>query len=129
MEMIAQQRNQRDEHLASGEDDKIDQSKYSKETNLVRRERNGLRIHAELARRPTRDLVERRPEVISLCSAFQDYMMTKNSAHSTNATTSDRLTTVRSEEHTSELQSHSDLVCRLLLEKKKLNYHAHYTAG
>src|SRR3989440_8547459 len=26
---------------------------------------------------------------------------------------------VRSEEHTSELQSRSDLVCRLLLEKKK----------
>src|SRR5260221_9928802 len=28
-------------------------------------------------------------------------------------------TVARSEEHTSELQSHSDLVCRLLLEKKK----------
>src|SRR2546421_3666891 len=28
-------------------------------------------------------------------------------------------TTDRSEEHTSELQSRSDLVCRLLLEKKK----------
>src|SRR5260221_7630901 len=28
----------------------------------------------------------------------------------------------RSEEHTSELQSHSDLVCRLLLEKKKTTY-------
>src|SRR5579875_2006894 len=27
---------------------------------------------------------------------------------------------IRSEEHTSELQSHSDLVCRLLLEKKKV---------
>src|SRR5437588_2877030 len=27
---------------------------------------------------------------------------------------------VRSEEHTSELQSHSDLVCRLLLEKKNM---------
>ena len=27
----------------------------------------------------------------------------------------------RSEEHTSELQSHHDLVCRLLLEKKKAN--------
>src|SRR5260221_5106682 len=26
---------------------------------------------------------------------------------------------LRSEEHTSELQSHSDLVCRLLLEQKK----------
>src|SRR5438034_5672970 len=48
--------------------------------------------------------------------------------------------TPRSEEHTSELQSHSDLVCRLLLEKKKkkkkthknkntknkLNKHKHY---
>src|SRR5436190_16657340 len=29
----------------------------------------------------------------------------------------------RSEEHTSELQSHSDLVCRLLLEKKKNIYY------
>src|SRR5260221_5218364 len=28
---------------------------------------------------------------------------------------------IRSEEHTSELQSHSDLVCRLLLEKKNTN--------
>src|SRR5438034_159411 len=32
-----------------------------------------------------------------------------------------RNTARRSEEHTSELQSHSDLVCRLLLEKKKQN--------
>src|SRR2546421_8434849 len=29
----------------------------------------------------------------------------------------------RSEEHTSELQSRSDLVCRLLLEKKKKHIH------
>src|SRR5574343_470185 len=29
---------------------------------------------------------------------------------------------MRSEEHTSELQSHHDLVCRLLLEKKKNKY-------
>src|SRR2546430_6143709 len=29
---------------------------------------------------------------------------------------------MRSEEHTSELQSQSNLVCRLLLEKKKKNY-------
>src|SRR2546428_5194319 len=34
---------------------------------------------------------------------------------------STRVTRVRSEEHTSELQSRSDLVCRLLLEKKKKN--------
>src|SRR5438132_9476602 len=36
----------------------------------------------------------------------------------------------RSEEHTSELQSHSDLVCRLLLEKKKqLTIIGHYFIG
>src|SRR2546427_8650465 len=31
----------------------------------------------------------------------------------------------RSEEHTSELQSQSNLVCRLLLEKKKINAQEH----
>src|SRR5260370_17736581 len=31
----------------------------------------------------------------------------------------------RSEEHTSELQSHLNLVCRLLLEKKKTNLNQH----
>src|SRR2546428_8288841 len=34
---------------------------------------------------------------------------------------------IRSEEHTSELQSRSDLVCRLLLEKKKTNPDTHIT--
>src|SRR5215475_15892339 len=33
---------------------------------------------------------------------------------------------VRSEEHTSELQSRENLVCRLLLEKKKKNKNTHY---
>src|SRR5438132_4887162 len=32
---------------------------------------------------------------------------------------------LRSEEHTSELQSHSDLVCRLLLEKKKTRHESY----
>src|SRR5438034_8152230 len=36
---------------------------------------------------------------------------------------------VRSEEHTSELQSHSDLVCRLLLEKKKRESCVHSAEG
>src|SRR5438132_10655829 len=35
----------------------------------------------------------------------------------------------RSEEHTSELQSHSDLVCRLLLEKKKKKNIKHQQEG
>src|SRR5688572_31515247 len=34
--------------------------------------------------------------------------------------------TVRSEEHTSELQSQSNLVCRLLLEKKNEGIRLHY---
>src|SRR5437773_8915685 len=34
----------------------------------------------------------------------------------------------RSEEHTSELQSHHDIVCRLLLEKKKTDHHIFLSA-
>src|SRR4051812_1352979 len=37
----------------------------------------------------------------------------------------ERFDVVRSEEHTSELQSHVNLVCRLLLEKKKKNKKKH----
>src|SRR5438132_12133425 len=40
-------------------------------------------------------------------------------ARGLNAMSAAPLRNFRSEEHTSELQSHSDLVCRLLLEKKK----------
>src|SRR2546427_8541398 len=38
-------------------------------------------------------------------------------------------TRIRSEEHTSELQSQSNLVCRLLLEKKKTNTSQHTSTG
>src|SRR2546430_5856709 len=43
----------------------------------------------------------------------------KLSARSTSATRLVAVSMFRSEEHTSELQSQSNLVCRLLLEKKK----------
>src|SRR3989440_8573432 len=43
----------------------------------------------------------------------------EHSPHIVRPSGTTRLTTLRSEEHTSELQSRSDLVCRLLLEKKK----------
>src|SRR5437588_9701099 len=39
----------------------------------------------------------------------------------------ERESSMRSEEHTSELQSHSDLVCRLLLEKKKTHKQGRWT--
>src|SRR5438034_8764841 len=45
--------------------------------------------------------------------------LTHKAAARYQAEASYRLAVPRSEEHTSELQSHSDLVCRLLLEKKK----------
>src|SRR5437868_1632434 len=41
----------------------------------------------------------------------------------TASASADRGNPSRSEEHTSELQSRFDLVCRLLLEKKKLAFH------
>src|SRR5688572_31921415 len=43
----------------------------------------------------------------------------RNSARNHDFAEKARLVTRRSEEHTSELQSQSNLVCRLLLEKKK----------
>src|SRR2546430_4608007 len=43
----------------------------------------------------------------------------KNWAETYFGETVDRAVEIRSEEHTSELQSQSNLVCRLLLEKKK----------
>src|SRR2546430_13615870 len=45
--------------------------------------------------------------------------VTKGQPHTNLPTWVDGVTTRRSEEHTSELQSQSNLVCRLLLEKKK----------
>src|SRR2546430_7664936 len=50
-------------------------------------------------------------------TAYVGYDCTAPSLHIGNY-----LTMMRSEEHTSELQSQSNLVCRLLLEKKKKIY-------
>src|SRR5258708_13264234 len=49
------------------------------------------------------------------CSRFRDSQQRRRSHSSCEA--------LRSEEHTSELQSPDHLVCRLLLEKKKLTSH------
>src|SRR2546421_6985344 len=60
-----------------------------------------------------------RPEAPSDTAAFS----TCGSSRCSEAQT--EITTKRSEEHTSELQSRSDLVCRLLLEKKKNKTYKH----
>src|SRR5438034_1651582 len=54
-----------------------------------------------------------------LLSASETVRRTSSAAAAGRAARAGRATVAtRSEEHTSELQSHSDLVCRLLLEKK-----------
>src|SRR5260370_3916058 len=64
--------------------------------------------------------------VISGCAA-EGTMPSRTSPHSWPA--SARSVSCRSEEHTSELQSHLNLVCRLLLEKKKQphTHHQHHS--
>src|SRR2546428_8395145 len=54
------------------------------------------------------------------CPQFQIQSASGSSPASRASTALDWIWNCRSEEHTSELQSRSDLVCRLLLEKKKL---------
>src|SRR5688572_32481460 len=72
------------------------------------------------ARRPTGDLVQQR-----LARAVESKSLRHRAQHVLS-----RLNQIsswsRSEEHTSELQSQSNLVCRLLLEKKKDMNHSNY---
>src|SRR5947207_13592820 len=66
-------------------------------------------LHSFPTRRSSDLLVSRRPSA-----------HTPSSIHTRGGTCGHcYVSRMRSEEHTSELQSHSDLVCRLLLEKKK----------
>src|SRR5437773_7388827 len=53
------------------------------------------------------------------CRTGSGYQPTAHSRKHRSRAAWSRRTPDRSEEHTSELQSHHDLVCRLLLEKKK----------
>src|SRR3712207_7300723 len=55
----------------------------------------------------------------SECGIVSKYFDRSASTTSVNPWQSSRCTALRSEEHTSELQSRQYLVCRLLLEKKK----------
>src|SRR5690242_21265104 len=63
---------------------------------------------------------------ISTVTIFSSCRRTCSSTRSS-PTTTKVIRERRSEEHTSELQSHVNLVCRLLLEKKKKKQHNTYT--
>src|SRR5436190_18838562 len=63
------------------------------------------------------DLLRRIPLLLKLdCLSVASY---QGKTQTSSEVIFKQLDVPRSEEHTSELQSHSDLVCRLLLEKKK----------
>src|SRR5438034_3680538 len=67
----------------------------------------------------TRDGSLKTAQYMKGCAQFATYLIEWFGAETpVSQLTPDRMPE-RSEEHTSELQSHSDLVCRLLLEKKK----------
>src|SRR5438477_5742009 len=60
-------------------------------------------------------------QVKSASRSFATEALSPLAAVCTNSPSAWRTDASRSEEHTSELQSHVNLVCRLLLEKKKKN--------
>src|SRR5947207_10606978 len=87
-------------------------------TTLFRSERGAVAVE--------QDCDEQSPDEVGGCSREalgQLGALRRRLAEQRRRTHAGRPNTIalRSEEHTSELQSHSDLVCRLLLEKKKHN--------
>src|SRR5260221_5437112 len=75
-------------------------------------QRVAVSIRSVLARRCSRDIA-------TLVAWITWASMPRARSQRANQKLSRPVSYARSEEHTSELQSHSDLVCRLLLEKKK----------
>src|SRR3989440_2208532 len=71
---------------------------------------------------PWKGIIMKRTILSLACAAIAPLAFAQTSTTTTESTTTNPVTT-RSEEHTSELQSRSDLVCRLLLEKKKTVTH------
>src|SRR5438132_7584003 len=86
---------------------------YVRFDGLLARARDLLKTHPHVRARLTRQFKA------ILVDEFQDTDPVQYEILLFLAEHEDRLAETRSEEHTSELQSHSDLVCRLLLEKKK----------
>src|SRR5437773_5699547 len=94
----------------------IDRSLAGKNSRNAVRIIRGTKLRIHSAGRSTGDTVPAFGPGPSHCVAYGDVdcVRYKHIATFANCYIEDR-----SEEHTSELQSHHDLVCRLLLEKKK----------
>src|SRR5438132_2828068 len=92
-------------------------------SSRLSREVRGLsRLHALFANSATNDATERGQRLTLEAAREVSERVAMDVTGHESRSVCDRSTFSRrrrSEEHTSELQSHSDLVCRLLLEKKK----------
>src|SRR2546430_2949462 len=86
---------------------------------MIRRPpRSTLFPYTTLFRSPSSRCMERLQKfVVGFCMSSGE--LTKPRFRCWVASNGGRVASLRSEEHTSELQSQSNLVCRLLLEKKK----------
>src|SRR5437773_11806506 len=72
-----------------------------------------------LIRPPPRSTLFPYTTPLPIYSSHSCFSVTRRLLQAQTATSGSIASSPRSEEHTSELQSHHDLVCRLLLEKKK----------
>src|SRR5690606_40066207 len=82
---------------------------------------DALPIFAEPYRQVAGELLERDPEAFALRNSLMQRALNQRNkdGQPTSMNLENFKDLVRSEEHTSELQSRENLVCRLLLEKKK----------
>src|SRR5438477_9710619 len=64
-------------------------------------------------------LIQNRSQIVAQFGGRSTYLSHQTEHWAFSASTVRPVLRLRSEEHTSELQSHVNLVCRLLLEKKK----------
>src|SRR3712207_7302773 len=91
-------------------------------TDLVRAQRlskQGVSLEYVTATNASWQLIANRKARLRRLGQLGDKMVAMTRYSATDYLTQQTLDTVRSEEHTSELQSRQYLVCRLLLEKKK----------
>src|SRR2546428_5278713 len=72
-----------------------------------------------MIRRPPRSTLFSLHDALPISWSSVEHRSTGAARRSVASSPLDLFLMIRSEEHTSELQSRSDLVCRLLLEKKK----------
>src|SRR5258707_7198603 len=97
---------------------------------MIRRPpRSTLFPYTTLFRSPARDfntvvlkIKAQNPDLVIPANYYNEYVLLARTMQQQRVRPKGIYSVLRSEEHTSELQSRQYLVCRLLLEKKKMNH-------